>query len=53
MRKQVQEALEALPLMASAYLPTSFKNVLLNMGDEIDHLRMELNQVKQKQEQQQ
>jgi hypothetical protein len=46
MHKKMKAAISGLSVMASAYVPESLKQVLLDMAAEIDRLRVEVNQLR-------
>ena len=47
MLEKMKAAFSRLSALAGAYLPTGFKDVLLDMAHEIDRLRAEVNQLKE------
>lgn len=49
MLEKMKNSLSRLNVMAAAYLPPGFKEVMLDMAQEIDSLRAELNHIKEKQ----
>ncbi len=48
MLEKMKRSLSQLGALAAAYLPPGFKNVLLDMAQEIDSLRAEINQLKER-----
>jgi hypothetical protein len=47
MLEKMKAAFSRLSALAAAYLPTGFKDVMLDMALEVDRLRAEVNQLKE------